>query len=75
MKRGELVIKSATAGLRLVIANVEAISGRPEILSDNVGKKAKAGMIILGDMRRDEKLVLRIPYTAEGELVELGVSY
>lgn len=74
IKRAELVIRSATAGLRLIIANTEVINGRQEVLADNVGKKAKAGMIVLGNIRKGERLVLRVPYTAEGDLVELGVK-
>lgn len=66
---GELRVRSATAGLRLMTAELELLEGQ-----GIVEVNEKPGVIKLRDMGMGQTVRLRVPYTSENELTELSVK-
>ncbi|RPB04129.1 hypothetical protein L873DRAFT_1759340 [Choiromyces venosus 120613-1] len=67
--KGELRLRSATAGLRLMIASVKFLEG-----SGVASAGDKSGVFTLKDLTPEKKVRLRLPYTSENELTELAVK-
>ncbi|KAA8911750.1 trafficking protein particle complex subunit 10 [Sphaerosporella brunnea] len=69
ISKGQLRIKSATAGLRLITSSLEALTG-----SDVVVVNAETpGTLGLQDFSAGSEIRLRLPYNSDNELTELMV--
>ncbi|KAF3921036.1 hypothetical protein AA313_de0201879 [Arthrobotrys entomopaga] len=78
VERVEMKIKSLTAGLRLLVSDMQIVNGADEkaTLEDATLELDEQGFIKLGSKSDDNKLrhvMLRIPYKSEGDLNELSV--
>ncbi|KAF3491930.1 uncharacterized protein GIQ15_01447 [Arthroderma uncinatum] len=66
---GYVRLKPATAGLRLIIADVSLVDG-----SLTLDDEKKGGRICFSSLARDSTAILRVPYTMEGSQTTLSVS-
>ncbi|KAK6523228.1 hypothetical protein TWF694_006120 [Orbilia ellipsospora] len=78
VERVEMKIKSLTAGLRLLVSDMQIVNGAEEkaTLEDATLELDENGLIKLGSKSEDNKLrhvMLRIPYKSDGDLNELSV--
>ncbi|KAL7275089.1 hypothetical protein RUND412_001991 [Rhizina undulata] len=69
VKTGELRIRPATAGLRLMTADVQILAG-----GSSIGPREKPGTIPLKEITVEQKIRLRIPYSSEMELTDLALK-
>ncbi|KAG0636053.1 trafficking protein particle complex subunit 10 [Tuber brumale] len=67
--KGEIRLRSATAGLRLMTASVRFLEG-----SDVVSTGDKPGVFALKDLTQRKNVRFRLPYTSENELTELAIK-
>ncbi|KAI5800421.1 hypothetical protein DFH27DRAFT_514584 [Peziza echinospora] len=68
----DVSIKSATAGLRMMMREVELVTA---LLDTGANVKLEGGKIYLANIPAHKNLTLRIPYSAErGELADLAVK-
>ncbi|KAH8149309.1 uncharacterized protein LAJ45_06849 [Morchella importuna] len=67
--KGELRVRSATAGLRLMTADLKVLEGE-----GMVDTNEKPGVILFSNMGKGQKIRLRVPYTSENDLTELSVK-
>ena len=73
---GELRIRSATAGLRLITASIEMIEGADAVAAADepaAQTGGKPGTLALRDLRPRQRIRLRLPYSSDNELAELMV--
>lgn len=68
--RGELRIRSASAGLRLKTAEAEVVSGSIEIRG-----RPRPGVLMLGNLSGYSAVRFRIPYALEQELPEISARF
>lgn len=74
---GKILIKAASAGLRLDIAEVKTIVPRDGSAAASIPistKKYQPGTIDFGKISEDESLALQIPYSLENDLHEIAVK-
>ncbi|KAF8477490.1 hypothetical protein BDZ91DRAFT_844125 [Kalaharituber pfeilii] len=73
---GEVSVKSATAGLRIMMREVEVVMARERIKGEVV---LEGGKVKLKNVPAGQEVVLRVPYSVEREVAEVGarieVSY
>lgn len=67
--KGELRVRSATAGLRLMTAELQILEGQGIVETNE-----KPGVMTLNNVKRGRSVRLRVPYTSENELTELSVK-
>lgn len=67
--KGELRLRSATAGLRLMTAELQILEGQGVVSANE-----RPGVITLNNFRMGQTVRLRVPYTSENELTELSVK-
>jgi len=67
--KAELRLRSATAGLRLMMASVKFLEG-----SDAASMGDKPGVVNLKGLSPEKKVRFRLPYTSENELTELALK-
>ncbi|KAK6534173.1 hypothetical protein TWF281_005507 [Arthrobotrys megalospora] len=78
VERVEMKVKSLTAGLRLLVSDIQVVNSMEEDASmkDVTLDLDEGGLIKLGTKAEDKKLgniLLRIPYKSDGDLNELSV--
>ncbi|KAI5782945.1 hypothetical protein FPQ18DRAFT_359351 [Pyronema domesticum] len=66
---GELRIKSATAGLRLITASLEVVDGKESVTIN----EENPGTLGLKDVSKGGEIRLRLPYNSDNELSELMI--
>lgn len=69
VEKGELRVRSSTAGLRLMTSELQILEGQSV-----VGTNEKPGVITLNNLAMGQIVRLRVPYTSENELTELSVK-
>lgn len=67
--KGELRVRSATAGLRLMTAELRILEGQGVVKTNE-----KPGVMTLNNLKMGQIVRLRVPYTSENELTELSVK-
>lgn len=67
--KGELRIRPATAGLRLITADLRILEGQ-----GTVDINEKPGAILFSNAGKGQKIRLKVPYTSENDLTELSVK-
>lgn len=67
--KGELRLRSATAGLRLMTAELQILDGQGVVKTSE-----KPGVVTLNNFKTGQIVRLRVPYTSENELTELSVK-
>lgn len=67
--KGELRLRSATAGLRLMTGELQILEGQGVVSANE-----KPGVITLNNFGMGQTVRLRVPYTSENELTELSVK-
>lgn len=68
IQKGELRIKSATAGLRLMTGDITVEEGV------EIKKTLNAGVIAVGEVGANEEVRVGVRFTAENEALDLAVS-
>lgn len=66
---GELRVRSATAGLRLMTSDLRVFEGEGVVETNE-----KPGVITLTNLRKAQMVRLSIPYTSENDLTELSIK-
>ncbi|KAI5841240.1 trafficking protein particle complex subunit 10 [Tricharina praecox] len=69
IEKGELRIRSATAGLRLITGSLEVVSGTDVV----VVNPEKPGTLCLKEFPAESEIRVRLPYNSDNELTELMV--
>ena len=75
ISRGSIKLKPATAGLRLLVANVSVVSGDINLRKDSM----TTGQLEFDDLPSNSHVTLRVPYTVEGShntlFTRVDISY